>query len=89
MRTLIFSIFISLCYLINLHAGEAGSENVPDRIVIQKAKIFHNKKGLKDEIKIECPLRELSAISKSATETIEELVEQISSWIPKMDSLYT
>jgi hypothetical protein len=84
MRTLIFFIFISLCYVINLHAVEAGSENVPDRIVIQKAKIFHNKKGLKDEIKIECPLRELRAISKSATETIEDLVEQTSRWIPKM-----
>jgi hypothetical protein len=48
-----------------------------------KAKVFYNKNGLKDEIKIEDPLRELNAISKTKSESFEELVEHVSVWIPK------
>jgi hypothetical protein len=49
-----------------------------------KAKVFFNKKGLKDEVAIECPLRELNAISKTKGESIEELIEHTSIWIPQL-----
>ena len=49
-----------------------------------KAQVFHNRKGLKNEINIFNPLRELNAIAKNETETIDELIEQISAWVPSL-----
>ena len=60
------------------------SEKTPNKIVIRKAKVYHNNEGLKDEINIEGHLRELNAISKTKEESVEELIEHISIWIPKM-----
>lgn len=51
---------------------------------IQKAKIFLNQKGLRDQIKIEGPLKEMNTISRTKTKTIEQLIEDIAQWIPKM-----
>ena len=62
------------------------SENVSNEVAIQKTQVYYNKKGLKDEILIECPLRELNAISKTKGETIEKLIEHVSVWIPQMYS---
>ena len=64
----------------------SASENVSNGVAIQKAQVYYNKKGLKDEILIECPLRELNAISKTKGETVEKLIEHISVWIPQMYS---
>ena len=50
----------------------------------QKATVFHNRKGLKEEIRIEGPLKELTAVSETKFETINELIEHISIWIPQM-----
>ena len=49
-----------------------------------KARVFHNRKGLKNEINIFNPLMELHAIAKNKTETIDELIEQISVWVPSL-----
>jgi hypothetical protein len=49
-----------------------------------RAKIFYNKKGLKNCITIISPLRELTAIAKTETETIDELIEKISLYIPQI-----
>ena len=49
-----------------------------------KAQVFHNRKGLKNEINIFNPLRELNAIAKNKTETIDELIEQISAMVPSL-----
>ena len=49
-----------------------------------KAQVFYNRKGLKNEINILDPLRELNAIAKNETETIDELIEQISVWVPSL-----
>ena len=54
------------------------------RTIIQKAKVFHNRKGLKNQIEIEDPLRELNAIAKTTSVTIEELIEKTSIWIPQL-----
>ena len=54
------------------------------RTIIKKAKVFHNRKGLKNQIEIEDPLKELNAIAKTPSVTIEELIEQTSLWIPKL-----
>lgn len=64
----------------------SASENVSNEVAIQKAQVFYNKKGLKNEIFIECPLRELNAISKTKEDSIEKLIEHVSVWIPKMYS---
>jgi hypothetical protein len=94
-----FYLLVPLSQVASLEIGKSrtsmirnseGFFNAPeyssDRIIIQKAKVFHNKEGLKDEIRIEGPLRELTVISKSKSETIDELIEQVSIWIPKMYS---
>ena len=60
------------------------SEKTSNEVVVQKTQVFHNKNGLKAEILIEGPLRELNAISKTKEESIEELIEHVSVWIPKM-----
>ena len=52
--------------------------------VFPKATIFHNNKGLKDEIIIEGPLAELRSMSKLKEETIDELIEQTSIWVPQI-----
>ena len=52
--------------------------------VFPKATIFYNKKGLEDEIIIEGPIAELRSMSKSKEETIDELIEQTSIWVPKI-----
>ena len=49
-----------------------------------KAQVFHNRKGLRNEINILNPLRELNAIAKNETDTIDELIEQISVWVPSL-----
>lgn len=48
-----------------------------------QAYVFRNTKGLNDKINIIGPLRDLSAIAKTNTETIDELINQVSVWIPK------
>ena len=45
--------------------------------------VFRNTKGLNDKITIIGPLRDLNAIAKTNTETIDELINQVSAWIPK------
>lgn len=55
-----------------------------DRSDIQKADIFRNEKGLRDKITIQGPIKEMNVISKTKTDTIEELIEDISLWIPQM-----
>ena len=61
-----------------------NSENNVSELSSYKAKIFFNRKGLKKEINVFSPLREFNAIAKTDTETIEDLIEQISVWIPKL-----
>lgn len=60
------------------------SENVLNEAVIHKAQVFYNRKGLKEDILIEGCLRELSAISETKEESIEQLIEHVSVWIPKL-----
>jgi len=62
------------------------SENLLNEVVIQKAQVFRNRKGLNEEISIEGHLRELNAVSKTREESIEELIEHVSVWIPKLYS---
>lgn len=67
----------------------AGEESIAyhiaaSRIISYKAEVFYNRKGLKNEINIFNPLRELNAIAKNETETIDELIEQISEWVPSL-----
>jgi len=62
------------------------SEDNSNDVVVQKTQVFHNKNGLKDDILIDGPLKELNAISKTKEESIEELIEHVSVWIPKMYS---
>jgi len=59
-------------------------DDKPKRPDFQKAEIFRNTKGLRDQIKIHGPMKEMNAISRTKTETIEELIEDISLWIPKL-----
>lgn len=56
----------------------------PDRPDFIKAEIFRNKKGLRDQLEIYGPIKEMNAISRTKTETIEELIEDLSLWIPKL-----
>ena len=49
-----------------------------------KADVFHNRKGLKNDIEVIDPLRELNAIAKSDEESIEELIEDITIWLPRI-----
>ena len=60
------------------------SENVLNESIIQKAQVFYNRKGLKEDILIEGCLRELSAISETKEESIEQLIEHVSVWIPRL-----
>ena len=62
------------------------SENILSDVVLQKAQVLYNRKGLKDEILIEGCLRELRVTSKTKEESIEELIEHVSVWIPKLYS---
>lgn len=64
------------------------SDDIQNRIAIQKDKVFDNEKGLISEIQIEDHLRELNAISKTKEETIEELIEHVSVWIPLKERRY-
>jgi hypothetical protein len=59
-------------------------EYTSDEPCHEKAKVFRNKKGLKSQINIVGPLREMNAVSRTKTETVEELIEDISIWIPQM-----
>ncbi|RZW25668.1 MAG: hypothetical protein EX260_02280 [Desulfobulbaceae bacterium] len=59
--------------------GEIGNDlNTPS------ADVFHNQKGLKNDIEVRKPLRELNAIAKSESESIDELIEYITIWIPRI-----
>ncbi|NNF47842.1 MAG: hypothetical protein HKP44_04515 [Desulfofustis sp.] len=59
--------------------GEIGNDlNTPS------ADVFHNRKGLKNDIEVRKPLRELNAIAKSESESIDELIEYITIWIPRI-----
>lgn len=58
--------------------------NAASKIISYKAEVFYNRKGLKNGINIFNPLRELNAIAKDETETIDELIEQISAWVPSL-----
>ena len=91
--TLLIFVFSSLIPIsaVTSHAeGGANSLTIAGHIladtVVQTAKVFHNQKGLRNEISINGPLIELNAISSTKTETIDELIESISIWIPKMYS---
>ena len=53
-------------------------------ITIPKADVFHNREGLKNDIEVIDPLRELNAIAHSDTESIEELIDDITVWIPRI-----
>ena len=55
-------------------------------IAIPRAHVFHNRKGLKDEIEVIEPLRELNAVAQSDKESIEELIDDITIWIPRIYS---
>ncbi len=59
-----------------VHAGKG--------ITIPRADVFHNRKGLKNDIEVIEPLREMNAIARSDKETIEELIEDIAIWVPKV-----
>ncbi len=66
---------------------QAIIEPIPEVLseaAIQKAQVFHNRKGLKEEIIIEGCLRELRATSETKEESIEQLIDQVSIWIPKL-----
>ena len=93
----IFCLLILSCQAVSQEIGISGklmeqadtdilsmTQHLPASPAIQKAKVFYNKKGLKDEINIEGPLRELNAISKTNTESIETLIEDVSIWVPQM-----
>ena len=60
----------------SIHAGNG--------IAGPKAEVFHNRKGLKNDIEVIDPLRELNATAKSDKESIEELIEDITIWIPRI-----
>ena len=60
------------------------SQKFLSEAAIQKAQVFHNRKGLKEEIIIEGCLRELRATSETKEESIEQLIDQVSIWIPKL-----
>ena len=60
------------------------SQKFLSEAVIQKAQVFYNRKGLKEEIIIEGCLRELRATSETKEESIEQLIEHVSVWIPKL-----
>jgi hypothetical protein len=81
-RQLLLGLFCVLTVYIPFVPG-ADLTKLYQKNVPIKAKVFYNKNGLKDEIKIEDPLRELNAISKTKSESFEELVEHVSVWIPK------
>ena len=49
-----------------------------------KAAVFHNRKGLINEIEVVDPLRELNAIANSDNESVEELIDDITIWIPRI-----
>ena len=52
--------------------------------IIPRAQVYHNRKGLKDDIEVIEPLRELNAIARSDKESIEELIDHITIWIPRI-----
>ena len=49
-----------------------------------RADVFYNHQGLKNEIEIFEPLRELTATAKSTGQSIEELIKDITIWVPMM-----
>ena len=51
-------------------------------LISHHAHVFYNRIGLKDEISIYHPLRELRAVAPSKTETVEDLIENLSIWVP-------
>jgi hypothetical protein len=53
-------------------------------IIMPRAHVYHNRKGLKDDIEVIEPLRELNAIAHSDKQSIEELIDDITFWIPKI-----
>jgi hypothetical protein len=74
---------------VQVNAAIGGDElvafqNSAHHIITYKAVVFRNRKGLRNEINICNPLREFNAVAKTTTETIEELIEHISSWIPRL-----
>lgn len=64
------------CFFLGERAGNG--------IIVRKADVFYNRRGLKDEINVVKPLRELNAIAKSDSDSIEELIEEITIWIPEI-----
>ena len=59
-------------------------EHAANGIIIRKADVFHNRKGLKNDIDVVKPLRELNAIAKTDSASIKELIEEITIWIPRI-----
>ena len=53
-------------------------------ITIPKADVFRNREGLKNDIEVIEPLRELNAVAHSDGESIEELINAITIWIPRI-----
>lgn len=95
---LVLLISSSLPFLSFCHALSQGTSNTISSVetnsfeadfiaaetLTQKANVFYNKNGLSNEIIIEEPLREMRATSRTDRETMEELIENISIWVPRM-----
>ena len=75
---------------IEIPSVESGScylflgERAGNGIIVRKVDVFHNRKGLKDDINVVKPLRELNALAKSDSDSIEELIKDITVWLPKV-----
>ena len=59
-------------------------ERAGNDVIVRKVDVYRNRKGLKNDIKVVNPLKELNAIARSDSESIEELIEDITIWIPKI-----
>ncbi len=59
-------------------------EGTGNNILVRQVDVFHNRKGFKDDINVVNPLKELNAIAKSDSESIEGLIKDITIWIPKI-----
>lgn len=62
----------------------SSAEHAGSGLSVRKAEIFHNRAGLKNDIEVIGPLRELNAVAKSTGQSIEELIEEITIWIPRL-----
>ncbi len=63
-----------------LYAREYSAKD----LITHHAQVFFNRIGLKDEINIYHPLRELRAVATSKAETVEDLIENISICVPNI-----